>query len=200
MPEKKPVRIHKEPVPGEASWRPHRNAGCGEAAFLPSAPVSREEHGCRSDGRRRTERRDGNRDRRPRNGDGGRRDRPAFTPKEFRDRGLFLPMSREDMERRGWDELDVLLVSGDAYVDHPAFGVALLGRWLESHGYRVGIVAQPRWDTVDDIARMGRPRLFAGVTAGAVDSMLAHYTAFRKKRHDDAYTRAARPGRARTAR
>ncbi len=200
MPEKKPVRIHKEPVPGEASWRPHRNAGCGEAAFLPSAPVSREEHGCRSDGRRRTERRDGNRDRRPRNGDGGRRDRPAFTPKEFRDRGLFLPMSREDMERRGWDELDVLLVSGDAYVDHPAFGVALLGRWLESHGYRVGIVAQPRWDTVDDIARMGRPRLFAGVTAGAVDSMLAHYTAFRKKRHDDAYTpggkAGARPNRA----
>ena len=123
-----------------------------------------------------------------------------FSAGEFQDSGLFLPMSRRDMERRGWDELDVLLVSGDAYVDHPSFGVALLGRWLESHGYRVGIVAQPRWDTIEDIARMGRPRLFAGVTAGAVDSMLAHYTAFRKKRHDDAYTpggkAGARPNRA----
>lgn len=87
-----------------------------------------------------------------------------------------------------------MLVSGDAYVDHPAFGTALLGRWLESHGYRVGVVAQPRWDTADDIMRMGRPRLFVGVTAGAVDSMLAHYTAFRKKRHDDAYTPGGRAG------
>lgn len=115
-------------------------------------------------------------------------------------RELFLPMSPEDMEARGWKELDVLLVSGDAYVDHPSFGMALLGRWLESFGFRVGIVAQPRWDAPDDIVRMGRPRLFAGVTAGAVDSMLAHYTAFRKKRHDDAYTpggqTGARPNRA----
>lgn len=113
---------------------------------------------------------------------------------------VFLPMSRADMDSRGWNELDVLLVCGDAYVDHPAFGIALLGRWLEAHGFRVGIVAQPRWDNPDDIARMGRPRLFAGVTSGAVDSMLAHYTAFRKKRHDDAYTpggqAGARPNRA----
>lgn len=99
-----------------------------------------------------------------------------------------LPMSAEEMARLGWEELDVLLVTGDAYVDHPSFGAALLGRWLVHHGYRVGIVAQPRWDTPDDVARMGRPRLFAGVTAGALDSMLAHYTAFRKKRSDDAYT------------
>ncbi len=98
------------------------------------------------------------------------------------------------MERRGWDALDVLLVTGDAYVDHPAFGAALLGRWLESHGYRVGIVAQPRWEGIEDIAAMGRPRLFAGVTAGALDSMLAHYTAFRKKRSDDAYTPGGRAG------
>ena len=109
-------------------------------------------------------------------------------------------MSREEMERLGWDALDVLLVSGDAYVDHPSFGVALLGRWLVAHGYRVGVVAQPRWDKPDDVIRMGRPRLFAGVTAGALDSMLAHYTAFRKKRHDDAYTpggrHGARPNRA----
>lgn len=104
------------------------------------------------------------------------------------------------MERLGWHELDVLLVSGDAYVDHPSFGAALLGRLLVSHGFRVGIVAQPRWTSAQDILAMGRPRLFAGVTAGAIDSMLAHYTAFRKKRHDDAYTpggvAGARPNRA----
>lgn len=111
-----------------------------------------------------------------------------------------LPMSREEMDQRGWDALDILLVSGDAYVDHPSFGVALLGRHLEAHGFRVGIVAQPRWDTPDDVLRMGRPRLFAGVAAGAMDSMLAHYTAFRKKRSNDAYTpggqAGARPNRA----
>lgn len=103
-------------------------------------------------------------------------------------------MSRQEMARLGWDELDVLLVSGDAYVDHPSFGAALLGRWLMRHGYRVGIVAQPRWDTPCDLEAMGRPRLFAGVTAGAIDSMLAHYTAFRKKRSDDAYTPGGKSG------
>ncbi|MDP6047405.1 MAG: YgiQ family radical SAM protein, partial [Phycisphaerae bacterium] len=112
----------------------------------------------------------------------------------------FLPMSRREMDQLGWDELDVLLVSGDAYVDHPSFGAALLGRWLVLHGYRVGIVAQPQWKSPDDLLVMGRPRLMAGVTAGALDSMLAHYTAFRKKRHDDAYTpgglAGARPNRA----
>jgi uncharacterized radical SAM protein YgiQ len=104
------------------------------------------------------------------------------------------------MNALGWDALDVLLVSGDAYVDHPSFGTALIGRWLVAHGYRVGIVAQPRWDRPDDIVRMGRPRLFAGASAGALDSMLAHTTAFRKKRRDDAYTpggkSGARPNRA----
>jgi len=112
----------------------------------------------------------------------------------------FLPMSRSEMKQLGWDSLDVLIVSGDAHIDHPAFGPALLGRWLVAHGFRVGIVAQPRWDTTDDITKMGRPRLFVGVTAGALDSMLAHYTAFRKKRHDDAYTAGgdagSRPNRA----
>ena len=107
----------------------------------------------------------------------------------------FLPMSRKEMDRLGWDELDVLLVSGDAYVDHPSFGAAILGRWLVAHGYRAGIVAQPRWTLPDDLLCMGRPRLFAGVTAGAIDSMLAHYTAFRKKRHDDAYTPGGQAGR-----
>jgi uncharacterized radical SAM protein YgiQ len=111
-----------------------------------------------------------------------------------------LPVSREEMDRLGWERLDVLLVSGDAYVDHPSFGTALIGRWLASQGYRVGIIAQPRWDRPEDIGRLGRPRLFAGVSAGALDSMLAHYTAFRKRRHDDAYTpgnrHGARPNRA----
>ena len=116
----------------------------------------------------------------------------------------FLPTTRAEMDAIGWDSLDILLVTGDAYVDHPSFGVPLLGRWLVGHGYRVGIVAQPRWKDegqgIADLARMGRPRLFAGVSAGALDSMLAHYTAFRKKRHDDAYTpggeAGSRPNRA----
>ncbi|MBR0460198.1 MAG: YgiQ family radical SAM protein [Victivallales bacterium] len=115
-------------------------------------------------------------------------------------RNFFLPTTRAEMAARGWQELDVLLVSGDAYIDHPSFGIPLVGRVLESQGYRVGIVAQPRWDTQEDILRMGRPRLFCGISAGCLDSMLAHYTAFRKKRHDDAYTpgglAGARPNRA----
>ncbi|MFW6108793.1 MAG: YgiQ family radical SAM protein [bacterium] len=106
----------------------------------------------------------------------------------------FLPVTREEMDERGWDALDVLLVTGDAYVDHPAFGAALLGRWLESRGLRVGVVAQPRWEGVEDLAALGLPRRFVGVTAGALDSMLAHYTAFRKKRRDDAYTPGGRAG------
>ena len=107
----------------------------------------------------------------------------------------FLPMTSDELRFLGWDGLDILFVTGDAYVDHPAFGVAILGRWLVGHGYRVGVVAQPRWTDTSDIASLGRPRLFAGVTAGALDSMLAHYTAFRKKRHDDAYTPGGLHGR-----
>ncbi len=103
-------------------------------------------------------------------------------------------MTRAEMDRLGWDALDILLVSGDAYVDHPSFGVPLLGRWLIRHGWRVGIVAQPGWNSPEDMLRMGRPRLYAGVSAGCLDSMLAHYTAFRKKRHDDAYTPGGQAG------
>jgi len=106
----------------------------------------------------------------------------------------FLPTTRDEMERLGWSELDILLVTGDAYVDHPAFGAALLGRWLTAQGWRVGIVAQPRWDGVADVSRLGRPRLFAGASAGALDSMLARYTAFRKQRSEDAYTPGGRAG------
>jgi len=115
-------------------------------------------------------------------------------PRTPLDQPEYLPMSRPEMERLGWEELDVLLITGDAYVDHPSFGAPLLGRWLVSHGYKTGIVAQPRWETAEDAAAMGRPRLFAGVTAGALDSLLAHYTAFRKKRSDDAYTPGGRAG------
>ena len=116
---------------------------------------------------------------------------------------LFLPLSPEELDNLGWKRPDILLVSGDAYVDHPSFGSALLGRWLVEHGFRVAILPQPRWEgqaALDDFGRLPRPRLFAGVTAGAIDSMLAHHTAFRKKRSDDAYTpggkSGARPNRA----
>jgi len=98
------------------------------------------------------------------------------------------------MTARGWDELDVLLVSGDAYVDHPSFGVALLARLLEAEGYRVGILAQPDWRNPEALRVMGRPRLFAGVSAGAMDSMVNHYTAAKKIRRDDAYTPGGRAG------
>ncbi|WP_321530629.1 YgiQ family radical SAM protein [uncultured Desulfuromonas sp.] len=112
----------------------------------------------------------------------------------------FIPTSRAEMEARGWQELDVLFVSGDAYVDHPAFGVPLLARWLESLGYRVGIIAQPDWRRADDFLVMGRPRLCVAISSGAMDSMVNHYTAARKKRRDDAYTpggqSGARPNRA----
>lgn len=107
----------------------------------------------------------------------------------------FLPMTRAEMRERGWDALDILLVSGDAYVDHPGFAVAMIGRVLEAAGYRVGIVAQPDWRKEADFTRLGRPRLFAGVAAGAMDSMVANYTANRKIRRDDAYTPGGKAGR-----
>src|SRR5574342_24609 len=107
----------------------------------------------------------------------------------------FLPTTREEALARGWDAIDVLLVSGDAYVDHPSFGTAVIGRVLEARGYRVGVIAQPDWRSPGDIARMGRPRLFAGVTSGAMDSMVNHYTAHKRRRSDDAYTPGGVAGR-----
>jgi uncharacterized radical SAM protein YgiQ len=92
------------------------------------------------------------------------------------------------MEARGWEELDILLITGDAYVDHPAFGPVLIARFLEGRGYRVGIIAQPRWDSTDDIARMGTPRLYVGVSAGNLDSMLNKLTAQKKVRGEDQYS------------
>lgn len=106
----------------------------------------------------------------------------------------FLPVCRADMEERGWEELDFLLVSGDAYVDHPSFGHAIISRWLESLGYRVGLVAQPDWRSTGDFARMGRPRLGVMVAAGNIDSMLNHYTASRKKRRNDDYSPGGKAG------
>ena len=112
-----------------------------------------------------------------------------------RDLKRFLPTCRDEMRARNWSELDVLLVSGDAYVDHPAFGVSLIGRFLEGRGFRVGIVAQPDWRTPDDIARMGKPRLFVGITAGNLDSMLNKLTAQKKVRSEDQYSPGGRTGR-----
>ena len=112
----------------------------------------------------------------------------------------FIPMTRAEMSARGWDELDILLVSADAYVDHPSFGVAMIGRWLESKGFRVGIIAQPDWHDPRSVTMLGRPRLFAGIAPGAVDSMLNLFTANKKRRSADDYspggTNTRRPPRA----
>lgn len=100
----------------------------------------------------------------------------------------FLPMTRAEMDLLGWDACDIILVTGDAYVDHPSFGMAVVGRMLESQGFRVGIIAQPDWKSVDAFRALGEPTLFFGVTAGNMDSMVNHYTSDRKLRHNDAYT------------
>ncbi len=106
-----------------------------------------------------------------------------------------LPMSREEMQARGWSEVDVVFVTGDAYVDHPSFAMALLGRLLESEGFRVGILSQPDWRSCDAWRTFGRPRLFFAVSAGNMDSMINHYTANRKVRNDDAYSPGGAIGR-----
>src|ERR1035437_6637303 len=100
----------------------------------------------------------------------------------------FLPMSRAEMELLGWDSCDIILVTGDAYVDHPSFGMAVIGRMLEAQGFRVGIIAQPDWQSAEPFKVLGKPNLFWGVTAGNMDSMINRYTADRKIRSDDAYT------------
>ena len=100
----------------------------------------------------------------------------------------FLPMSRAEMDQLGWDSCDIILVTGDAYVDHPSFGMAVIGRVLEAQGFRVGIIAQPDWTSADAFKALGKPNLFWGVTAGNMDSMINRYTADRKIRSDDAYT------------
>ncbi|MDB5395427.1 MAG: YgiQ family radical protein [Rhodospirillales bacterium] len=100
----------------------------------------------------------------------------------------FLPMSRAEMDELGWDSCDIVLVTGDAYVDHPSFGMAIIGRLLESQGFRVGIIAQPDWNSAELFKALGKPNLFFGVTAGNMDSMVNHYTSDRRLRRDDSYT------------
>lgn len=107
----------------------------------------------------------------------------------------WLPITKKETDRLGWDYVDVVLFSGDAYIDHPSMGCAVIGRVLEAHGYRVAIVPQPNWqDDLRDFKKFGKPRLFFGVSAGAMDSMVNHYTAARRKRSDDAYTPNGRHG------
>ncbi len=106
-----------------------------------------------------------------------------------------LPMSREDMDALGWDSCDIILVTGDAYVDHPSFGMALIGRLLEAQGFRVGIIAQPDWRNTAEFMKLGKPNLFFGITAGNMDSMVNRYTSDRRIRHDDAYTPDAAEGK-----
>jgi uncharacterized radical SAM protein YgiQ len=113
-------------------------------------------------------------------------DRPEAAPS--RAPAPFLPMSRAEMRALGWDRCDVIIVTGDAYVDHPSFGMAIIGRVLEAHGWRVGIIAQPDWHSAHDLRVLGAPRLFFGITAGNMDSMVNRYTADRRVRSDDAYT------------
>ncbi len=119
-------------------------------------------------------------------------ERPLFSYPKFQARSEkaapFLPMSRKEMKKLGWDSCDIILVVGDAYVDHPSFGMAIIGRTLEAQGYRVGIIAQPDWHSKDAFMKLGKPNLFFGVSAGNMDSMINRYTAERRMRHDDAYT------------
>src|SRR6202012_1724358 len=100
----------------------------------------------------------------------------------------FLPMSRAEMTALGWDECDIVVVRGDAYVDPPSFGMAIIGRLLEAQGFRVGIIAQPDWQSAEPFKVLGKPRLFFGVTGGNMDSMVNRYTADRRLRHNDSYT------------
>src|SRR5215212_7892491 len=103
-------------------------------------------------------------------------------------RTRFLPTCRADMEARGWDQLDIVIISGDAYVDHPAFGPVLIARFLEGRGFKVGIIAQPDWKSAEPFKALGKPRLFFGVAAGNLDSMLNRLTAQKKNRSEDQYS------------
>src|SRR5574343_1947952 len=123
--------------------------------------------------------------------------RPIFAYRKFWSHRFgpapFLPMSRAEMESLGWDSCDVILITGDDYIDHPSFGMALIGRLLEAQGFRIGIISQPDWRSADDFRQLGKPNLFFGVTAGNMDSMVNRYTSDRKIRSDDAYTPNAEP-------
>ena len=105
-----------------------------------------------------------------------------------------MPISKEDMKERGWEELDFLCITGDAYVDHPSFGIAIISRILEKQGYKVGIIAQPDWRTKEAFQILGRPRLACLITGGNLDSMVNHYTAAKRRRQKDVYSPGGKPG------
>ncbi len=125
--------------------------------------------------------------------------KPLFSYRPFWAKKLgaapVLPMSRKEMDALGWDSCDIIIVSGDAYVDHPSFGMAIIGRLLEAQGFRVGIIAQPEWGSADAFKVLGKPNLFFGITAGNMDSMVNRYTSDRKVRSDDAYTPGGEGGK-----
>ena len=107
----------------------------------------------------------------------------------------WLPITKKETDLRGWTEVDIVIITGDAYVDHPAFGAAVIGRVLESHGYKVALIPQPNWrDDLRDFKKFGKPRLFFGISAGAMDSMVNHYTANKRLRSNDAYTPGGEAG------
>jgi uncharacterized radical SAM protein YgiQ len=124
---------------------------------------------------------------------------PLFSSPEGPPAGVppaaFLPTSRADMDALGWQQCDVIIVTGDAYVDHPSFGMAIIGRVLQAQGFKVGIIAQPDWRSTRDFEALGAPRLFFGVTGGNMDSMVNRYTSDRRVRSDDAYTPGGAGGR-----
>ncbi len=123
------------------------------------------------------------------------KDNKTIYPAKHLDKSLWLPTTADEVKARGWDYIDVIIFSGDAYVDHPSFGMAVIGRKLEAMGLRVAIVPQPNWrDDLRDFKKLGVPRLFFGISPGAMDSMVNHYTAARRKRSDDAYTPNGRAG------
>ena len=108
---------------------------------------------------------------------------------------MFLPITKEEMNMRGWDRPDFVYVIGDAYVDHPSFGHAIISRVLEADGFKVGIISQPDWRSKDDFMRLGKPRLGFLVSSGNIDSMVNHYTAAKKRRSSDAYTPGGEGGK-----
>src|SRR5580692_11192976 len=120
---------------------------------------------------------------------------PGPAAPQARDAAPFLPTTRAEMHALGWSQCDIIIVTGDAYVDHPSFGMAIIGRVLEARGFKVGIIAQPNWRDTQDFTALGEPRLFFGITAGNMDSMVNRYTSDRRVRSDDAYTPQGAGGR-----
>ena len=124
---------------------------------------------------------------------------PLFSERRYRPdragKAPFLPMSRAEMEKLGWESCDIILVTGDAYVDHPSFGMAIIGRLLEAQGFRVGIISQPQWQSADPFKVLGKPNLFFGITSGNMDSMVNRYTSDRRLRHNDSYTAGGEGGK-----